>query len=84
MTWILILVVFFGGGVIALTQIIKINRIMLKYGANIFSKTKNMTSADGKTILKAFLISLSALIGAFLIIGLIIYLQSPKNFHIYY
>lgn len=84
MTWILLLVVFFSGGVIALTQVIKINKTMLKYGAHIFSKTKSMTSADGKTILKAFLIALSALIGAFLIIGLIIYLQSPKNFHIYY
>jgi hypothetical protein len=84
MTWILILIVFFSGAIIALIQIIKINRIMLKYGANIFSKAKNMTSVDGKTILKAFLIALSALIGAFLIIGLVIYLQSPKNFHIYY
>ena len=79
MAWVLIFIVFFGGAIIALTQIIKVNKITLKYGVNIFSKAKGMTPADSKAIIKAFLIAFSALIGAFLIIALIIYLQSPKQ-----
>jgi hypothetical protein len=55
MTWILIIIVFFSGGIIALTQIVKINKITLKYGVNIFSRTKGMTSADRKIIIKGFL-----------------------------
>jgi acid phosphatase family membrane protein YuiD len=84
MTWILVLIVFFAGGITALLQIIKINRIVLKSGVKILDGTGGMPSGERKAIVKAFFIAIAVLIGALLIIGLIFYLQNPGNFKIYY
>jgi hypothetical protein len=84
MTWTLVLIAFLAGGVIAFSQIIKINKIVLRSGAKILSGTKGMTSTDSKAIIKAFIIAFSALIGAFLVIALIFYLGNTKNFHVYF
>jgi acid phosphatase family membrane protein YuiD len=84
MTWILILIVFLAGGITAFSQIVKINRIVLRSGVKILDGTGGMPSSERKAIVKAFLIAIAALIGAFFIIALIIYIQNPSNFKIYY
>jgi acid phosphatase family membrane protein YuiD len=50
----------------------------------ILDGTGGMPSGERKAIVKAFFIAIAVLIGAFLIIGLIFYLQNPGNFKIYY
>lgn len=84
MTWLLILIIFFAGGIMALSQIMKINRIVLRSGVKILDGTGGMPSSERKAIIKAFIKAIAALIGAFLIIALIFYLQNPSNFKIYY
>jgi acid phosphatase family membrane protein YuiD len=84
MTWILVLIVFFAGGITTFSQIMKINRIVLRLGVKLLNGTGGMPSSERKAIIKALFIAIAALIGAFLIIALIFYLQNPSNFKIYY
>jgi hypothetical protein len=80
----LVIIVFISGAIIALSQLMKINSITLKYGSSVFSRTNGMTPLERKEVLKAFVLCFSSLIGAFLIIALIFYLDNPTGFHIYY
>ena len=79
MTEILILLIFFGGAIICLYQVIKFNKLVLKEGWGFFSKKTNI-----KVTIKAILIAFAGLIITFLLIAAILYLKNPKNFHIYY
>ena len=83
MLTVLMLLYFFSCFIIVGTQIVKINKITLNYGVNVFSKEKGLTKAERNTIVKALFIAVGFVVGGFILVGFIAYLLNPNDFQFF-